>query len=179
MIDKDNLIEIGKFQKAHALKGELNAILNIPEEYVENGNPLIVETDGIPVPYYAESIRPKGSTSFLIKLEGIDSVEDASEMVNSAIYIPKDVLQEYIGDVMYDEDIEGFKVIDKCFGEIGELEFIDDSTENQLMVVRNPDGEEIYIPLVDDFIIDIDDTNKEIHTSIPEGLLSLNKKITD
>ena len=34
MIDKEKLVEIGKFQKTHALKGELNAILDIPEEYV-------------------------------------------------------------------------------------------------------------------------------------------------
>lgn len=99
MIDKEKLVEIGKFQKTHALKGELNAILDIPEEYVKDGNPLIIETDGIPVPYYAESIRGKGTTSFLIKLEGVDSVEDAAEFVNSAILVPRDELQDYVGDV--------------------------------------------------------------------------------
>lgn len=176
MINKNNLIEIGKFQKTHALKGELNAILDIPEEYVEDGNPLVIETDGIPVPYYAESVRPKGSASFLIKLEGVDTVEDAAELVNSPISVPKDILQEYVGDVMFEDDLEGFKVIDTHFGEIGELEYIDDSTENELMVVRTPDDEEIYIPLVDDFIINIDEENKEIHTSLPEELITLNSK---
>lgn len=176
MIDKNNLIEIGKFQKTHALKGELNAILDISEEYVEDGNPLVIETDGISVPYYAESIRPKGSTSFLIKLEGVDTVEDAAELVNSPISVPKDVLKEYVGDVMFEDDLEGFQVIDTHFGEIGEFEYIDDSTENELMVVRTPDDEEIYIPIVDDFIINIDEENKEIHTSLPEGLITLNSK---
>ena len=154
MIDKNNLVEIGKFQRTHALKGELNAILDIPEEYV----------------------RQKGATSYLIKLEGVDTVEDASELVNSPISVPKDVLQEYVGDVMYEDDIEGFKVIDTHFGEIGILEYIDDSTENELMVVKTPEEEEIYIPLVDDFIINIDEGNKEIHTSLPEGLITLNRK---
>ncbi len=176
MIDKNNLAEVGKFQKTHALKGELNAVLDIPEEYVEDGNPLIVESEGIPVPFYAESIRSKGATSFLIKLEGVDSVEEASELVNSAIYAPKDKLQEYVGEVMFEDDLEGFRVIDTRFGDIGELEYIDDSTANQLMVIRTPEGEELYIPLVDDFITDIDDDEREIHTSIPEDLLSLNRK---
>lgn len=176
MIDKNNLIEIGKFQRTHALKGELNAILDIPEEYVEDGNPLVIETDGIPVPYYAESIRQKGATSYLIKLDGVDTVEDASELVNSPISVPKDVLQEYVGDVIYDDDLEGFWVVDKHFGEIGILEYIDDSTENELMVVKTPEEEEIYIPIVDDFIINIDEENKEIHTSLPEGLITLNRK---
>ena len=175
MIDKEKLVEIGKFQKTHALKGELNAILDIPEEYVKDGNPLIIETDGIPVPYYAESIRGKGTTSFLIKLEGVDSVEDAAEFVNSAILVPRDELQDYVGDVMLEDDLEGFKVIDRFVGEIGTLEFIDDTTENELMVVRTPDDEEIYIPLADEFIIDINEERREIHTSLPEGLVSLNK----
>lgn len=175
MIDKEKLVEIGKFQKTHALKGELNAILDIPEEYVKDGNPLIIETDGIPVPYYAESIRGKGTTSFLIKLEGVDSVEDAAEFVNSAILVPRDELQDYVGDVMLEDDLEGFKVIDSFEGEIGTLEFIDDTTENELMVVRTPDDEEIYIPLADEFIIDINEERREIHTSLPEGLVSLNK----
>ena len=159
MIDKEKLVEIGKFQKTHALKGELNAILDIPEEYVKDGNPLIIETDGIPVPYYAESIRGKGTTSFLIKLEGVDSVEDAAEFVNSAILVPRDELQDYVGDVMLEDDLEQDRY----------------TTENELMVVRTPDDEEIYIPLADEFIIDINEERREIHTSLPEGLVSLNK----
>ena len=43
------------------------------------------------------------------------------------------------------------------------------------MVVRTPDDEEIYIPLADEFIIDINEERREIHTSLPEGLVSLNK----
>lgn len=176
MIKKEDLIEVGKFQKTHALKGELNAVLDIPEDYAEDGNPLIVETDGIPVPYYAESIRPKGATSFLIKLEGIDRVEDATELVNSSIFALKDELREYVGEVMFEDDLAGYEIIDVNFGDIGELVAVDDTTQNQLMIVRGLDGEEIYIPLVEDFILKIDDENQEIHTSIPEELLSLNKK---
>lgn len=176
MIEKKDLIEAGKFQKTHALKGELNVILDIPQEYVEDGHPVIVETEGIPVPYYAEAIRPKGATSFLIKLEGVDSMEDAAELVNSAVYVPKDMLREYTEDGMFEDDLEWFKVIDMHLGEIGELEYIDDTTENRLMIVRTSGGEEIYIPLVGDFIINIDEDNREIRTSIPEGLLSLNRK---
>lgn len=176
MIDRNDIVEVGKFQKTHALKGELNALLDIPEEYALEGNPLVVEVDGIPVPYYAESVRPKGATSFLVKLEGVDSVDDASELVNQSIYALKDRLKDYVGEVVFDNDLEGFRVVDVQYGEIGNLEYIDDTTDNELMVVRTPDDEDIYIPLADDFIQDIDEENREIHTSLPEGLLTLNKK---
>lgn len=177
MIEKKELVEIGKFQKTHALKGELNALLDIDPEYVEDNGALIIETDGIPVPFYAESIRPKGASSYLIKLEGVDSIEEADELVNSVIYAPRTALEDYMGnDFLLDDDLVGCKVIDRDFGEIGELEYIDSATENELLVVRTPDGEEVFIPLVDDFIVDIDHDNGIINTSLPEGLLDLNKK---
>lgn len=178
MIDKDKLIEIGKFQRTHALKGELNAILDVPEDYVEDGNPLVVFTEGIPVPYYAESIRPKGATSFLIKLEGVDSMEEASELVNAAIYADKVALGEYMEeeDMMLEDDLHGFRVVDSTAGDIGELDYIDDSTENRLLVVEGRDGEEIFIPLAEGIITEIDEEHRTIHTSLPEGLLDLNRK---
>ena len=177
MIEKKELIEIGKFQKTHALKGELNAVLNIDPEYVEEGNPLIIETDGIPVPFYAESIRPKGASSYLIKLEGVDSVEEADELVNNLIFAPRKDVEDYMGEeLLLGDDHEGYRVVDKDLGEIGVLESIDSSTENELFVVRTPDDEEVYIPIVDDFIVDIDQENGIINTSLPEGLVDLNVK---
>ena len=177
MIEKKELIEIGKFQKTPALKGELNAVLNIDPEYVEEGNPLIIETDGIPVPFYAESIRPKGASSYLIKLEGVDSVEEADELVNNLIFAPRNDVEDYMGEeLLLGDDLEGYRVVDKDLGEIGVLESIDSSTENELFVVRTPDDEEVYIPIVDDFIVDIDQENGIINTSLPEGLVDLNVK---
>ena len=39
MIKEEELIEIGKFQKTHALKGELNALLDVGPEYLEERQP--------------------------------------------------------------------------------------------------------------------------------------------
>ena len=178
MINKDSITEIGKFQKTHALKGELNAILNIDEAYIEDGNPLIIEMDGIPVPFYAESIRPKGATSFLIKIKGIDDIDEANQLVNKEIFAIRKDLEPYIeeGDMLQD-DLIGFEVEDEQFGYIGKLEYIEDSTQNELFVVRTPEDEEIFIPLVPDFIKEIDDENSRIITSLPESLVNLNKNI--
>lgn len=176
MINKDRITEIGKFQKTHALRGELNAILNIDEGYVEDGNPLIIEIDGIPVPFYAESIRPKGATSYLIKIKGIDDVEEANQLVNKEIFALRSNLDDYIeeGDMLQD-DLIGFEVDDEHFGRIGTLEYIDDSTQNELLVVKTDEDEEIMIPLVADFIKEIDEENSLIITSLPDGLVNLNR----
>ena len=180
MIEKKDLIQVGKFQKTHALQGELNAILEVEPDFAENEHPFIVEIDGIYVPFYIESIRPKGSTSYLVKLRGIDSQEKAQEMVNKEVYALRSDAIDYfpIGDdeVMDDSDILGFEVVDSQLGRLGTVKEINDTTENVLLVVEADSGEEIYVPLVDEFIDDINPEQHIVEVSLPEGLVTLNQK---
>lgn len=178
MIEKNEIVEIGKFQKTHALKGELNGVLEIDEEYVEEGNPLIVEMDGIPVPFFAESIRPKGATTFLIKLKGINTIDEAARFVNKPIFAPRSDLSRFFevedGEILFVDDYVGYEVRDVDFGDLGKVVRFDDSTENTLLIVESPEGKEIMIPFVDDLIVDVDDDQNLIEVNLPQGLLDIN-----
>lgn len=178
MIERNELAEIGKFQKTHALKGELNALLEIDVDYVDDGNPLVVDVDGIFVPFYAESIRPKGTQSYLIKLEGVDSEEQAKAFVNCLIYAPKVDLIDYFGEegeeIAFDDDLVGYIIHDSEKGDLGTVIGINDSTDNVLLIGETPAGEEFFIPLTPDFIDEIDDERNVIFMTLPEGLLDLN-----
>lgn len=177
MIKEEEVIIIGKFQKTHALKGELNMICDIEPEYFQEGNPLIVKYDGIMVPYYIESIRQKGTTSYLVKISGIETEEEASLFVNKEIGILKKDAEEWLDEELVDSnDFIGYTVVDYDSGtKIGEIKIIDDSTANLLFIVENNDGEEIYIPANNDLIRDIDEDMKSITMILPEGIVELNK----
>ncbi|MDE6296938.1 MAG: ribosome maturation factor RimM [Muribaculaceae bacterium] len=180
MIEEKNLTKVGKFQKTHALKGELNAILDIDAEYFAEGKPLIVNIEGAFVPFYAESIRGKGSTTSLIKIEGVDNHEVAKELVNEDIYADKETLKEFLGaegeELLLEDDLEGFRVVDEKLGEIGKIERVDTSTANVLFIVETEDGEELFIPAADDFIVAVDEEKRMVLTTLPEELVNLNKK---
>ena len=181
MINDNEITEIGKFQKTHALKGELNAILEVDPEFFEEGNAAIVNVDGIFVPFYVAGIRPKGSTSFLIRLEGIESEEEAKQFVNKSIYALKSELapfleidEEELGD---DSELIGYEIVDNDSGtSIGRIDGIDDSTHNLLFIVITDNGEELLIPAADEFILSIDDESRIIRMSLPDGLIDLNIK---
>lgn len=179
MIKEDEISAVGKLQKTHALKGELNVMLDIDPEYLEEGNPAIIDIDGIYVPFYAESIRTKGSFSYLVKFEGIDSEFEAKKLVNKTVYARKDKLKEYMEE-NYDEDytlyddLIGCTIVDTEKGEIGKVVEIDSNTENELFIVERPDGNIVYIPLTEDFIEEIDEDSKTIRMNLPDGLLDLN-----
>ena len=178
MINPEDIITTGKFQKTHALKGELNMISDIDPDYYLEGNPMIINYDGILVPYYVESIRQKGSSSYLVKISGIDSEEDASNFVNKEIAILKKDAEEWLGDEIIDSnELTGFRILDSDNGkEIGVVENVEDSTANLLFIVKEENGEEIFIPANEDFIIEIDEDEKVIKMILPEGLINLNKK---
>lgn len=178
MIDKTELIKIGNFQKTHALKGELNAILQIDEAYFEEGNPFIIDMEGLPVPFYAQTIRKKGSTSFLVKLDGIDNMDLAKDFVNKDIYATKERLKEYLDDeeneIYAIDGFENFRIFDTEGNEIGTIERVDNTTENILFIVITKEGSTVYIPAVEDFIETIDEEKKEIIMNLPDGLLDIN-----
>jgi 16S rRNA processing protein rimM len=181
MIEAKDITTIGKFQKTHALKGELNAILDIDDEFLLEGNALIVDIDGIFVPFYATSVRPKGNTSFLIKLDGIDSENEARSFVNKTIYASKSQLAPFLDvdeeDIADGDEFIGYKIIDEESDKtLGEIVEIDDTTSNLLFIAATEDGEELYIPAAEEFIYGIDDENKTIRMRLPDGLLDLNVK---
>lgn len=179
MITEEEITSVGKLLKTHALKGELNMLLDIDPGYLEEGNPVILDIDGIFVPFYADSIRTKGSFSYLVKFEGIDSEIEAKKLVNKQVYALRDKLKEYMLD-NYDEeyalydDLVGYTIEDIESGVIGKVVEIDTNTENELFIVETPHGNTVYIPLTEDFIEKMDEDNKTIIMRLPEGLLDLN-----
>lgn len=181
MIRSEDISQIGRFQKTHALKGELNAIIDVSPEFINEGNALIVDIDGIYVPFYASSIRPKGATSFLIKLDGVESEQEARSFVNKIIYGLRSQLADFLDldeqDILEEDDLAGFEVIDSASNEIiGIITSVDSSTANLLFIVETPDGNVMFIPAVEEFIDNINEMEKKIYMTLPDGLLELNKK---
>lgn len=180
MIRQDEIVAIGKFQKTHALKGELNALLDVDAGYLADGNPVVIDIDGISVPFYACSVRPKGTQSYLVCLEGVDSEEEARGFVNKTIYGLKEVVKRYFAEIdeeaMLYDDLVGLRAIDTEAGEFGTVQDIDDSTDNPLFHVETPDGETVYVPLHGDMIEEINPEEGFIRFNLPQGLIDINRK---
>lgn len=177
MIREADLIRIGQFQRTHALMGELNAILDIDIDYLEEGGALILPIEGVYVPFFAESVRPKGNTSVLIKLKGISTQEEASQLVNLPIYALREDVEEFFdveGTLVSSKGMEGYRVKNSDGKDLGEVLRVDDATANILLLVKNADDEIIYIPFVENFILDVDHDEKILTVDVPEELLLLN-----
>ena len=180
MIRREDISEIGKFQKTHGLAGELNAVFDIEPEELRADIPMVIDIDGIFVPFYIESIRGKGHFSSLVKLAGVDNVDEAKPFVNKLVYIRKEDMIEIANedeDGFYADDLVGFEIDDCANGQkrVGVIENLDLSSENALFIVKDQNGRIVYIPAADELIERIDVDHKKLFMHLPEGLIELNK----
>lgn len=177
MIRLSEIAEAGHFNKSHGIKGEISVTLDFDID-LDDIKCLIVAVEGIFVPFFIDSWRPKTADTDLIKIDGIDNETQASEFNNKPFFIlrsdiPEDD-EEYDEDGFYASDLIGYNVIDRHAGAIGQITDINDTTENVLFLLTTDDGNEIFIPVADDYIDEIDNANETLHTNLPEGLINLN-----
>lgn len=172
MIKKTEVFPVAQITKTHGIKGEMafnttNSVLN------EVDVPFIVlEPEGILVPFYIENIRFKTDSTGLLQLEGVNTEEKAHELVGQDIYLPNKFMSEIEQDDVYVEYFVGFLVIDETLGKIGTISEIDDKTENILFVV-SAENDDFLIPATEEYITKIDDKKKILYMDLPKGLLDI------
>lgn len=174
MIRKEDLIEIGKILKTHGVKGEMTLLFN-KEGYAD------VETefyffllDGLYVPFFVEDFRFSSNDSAIIEIEDINRVEDAETYKNILVFLPKELVKDVKNESHPESEWEqfvGYSILDESSKFIGNIKSVDISTINVLFVVVDDKEQEILIPATTDFILEIDSTKKELHLTLPDGLL--------
>lgn len=180
MIKEEQVYQIGLFNKPHGIHGELQFTFTddvfdrVEAEYI------ICRMDGILVPFFIEEYRFRSDTTALMKLEDVDSAEQARKFTNIPVFFPKDLAVE-------DEDAEltwdffkGFAVVDVNHGPLGVVTEVDNSTINTLFIIeKKDDEEELYLPAHEEIIKDIDYKKQIITIEAPQGLIEMSQAIDE
>lgn len=181
MIKSQQLTCIGTLLKPHGIKGEIVAELDF-EIDLSTLRCVVLDIDGIYVPFFLGAIRRRSVNSSLISIDGIADERQAKYLCGKDLFalteeLPSEVADE-IEDGFYLSDLIGYKLIDQKLGMIGEIHDFDDSTENYLLLVSPLSNNEatVYIPFAEEFITNINDETNEIEMNLPEGLVELNNK---
>ena len=168
MIRKEDCYKIGRIGKAHGVRGELSFLFTDDVFDRADADYLILEVDGILVPFFMEEYRFRSDSLALVKFCDIDSQQRASELTNCAVWFLRSLTPD-------DEEptlagLVGFEIVEAGTGKsVGHIAAIDDTTATLLFELE--DG--TLIPANDELITDIDTSGKRIIMSIPEGLLAL------
>ena len=173
MIKVEDVYRIGLINKPHGVHGEL--LFTFDDDIFDRmeADYIICMMDGILVPFFFESYRFRSDSTALIKLEGIDTEQQARRMTNVEVFFPKEHVEELEDNELTWSYFVDFLIKDVNEGEIGKVIDVDDSTINTLFVVDHNDTE-VLIPAQEDFIVDLDRGKRVITMQIPAGLLDLN-----
>ena len=173
MIRRDEVYKIGKLGKPHGVKGEITFAITDDVFDRVDAEYLVLDIDGILVPFYLEEYRFKNDENVLVKFEDIDTQEQARNYTGCEVFFPRH-LSDSDEENMSWAEIIGFHLVDAVSGKVvGTIEHVDDSTLNLLFEVTTDAGDEILIPASNDLIEEVSAEKKEIRMAIPEGLLDL------
>lgn len=189
MIRPEEVYKIGRLGKAHGLGGEVTMQVDDDVFYRVDADYLILELDGILVPFFLEEYRFKTDDVALIKFEDIDTQQRARELTGSSVFFPRQLAEEerledegremseegremseegYSPTISYAQ-LVGYTVMNANDGNkaVGEIAYIDRQTINTMFELT--DG--TLLPAAEELITDIDTATHTITMDIPEGLL--------
>lgn len=175
MITRGEIMPAGVLNKPHGIRGEISATFydNVDTDAVTM---IIVEQEGLFVPFFVDSRRSRSADTMLLTLDGITNETEAKELASRPFYLCADDPafihdDETDGEGLYAADLIGYTALSADGSEIGHIDDIDDTTENVLFIISRPDGSEAMIPIADEFIVDIDTEKSVITMHLPDGLL--------
>lgn len=165
MTSTANLQKIAKVIKSNGTDGELlvNFFAADPED-MEFTEPVFIEFDGLPVPFFIRSLHSRGRSKALVRLNDVFDLRDSEELCGKDIYVAvSDADAAEDGDFSF---LIGWELRDsgRLAGRIAD--FLD--------IPGNPcleleDGR--LVPLHEDFITGIDEEARVVEMQLPSGLL--------
>ncbi|MCU7615137.1 ribosome maturation factor RimM [Chryseobacterium sp. GMJ5] len=169
---KEDCYFLGKITRRHGLAG--NVILKLDTDQPELYNKLesiFVEINGLLVPFFIE----KSSWS---KLDALNiAFRNSSEALvdqslGKNVYLPLTTLPKLSGKQFYYHEIIGFEILDQDNNNCGVIRSVNDQTA-QNYFVTNLDGKEVVIPIIKDWILEVDREERFIKMQLPEGLIDV------
>lgn len=169
MIRTEDVYKIGKLGKAHGVKGEISFLFDDDVFDRTDADYLVLDMDGILVPFFIEEYRFKTDDNALMKFEGIDTQERARELTGCEVYFPRELAESDEEQLSW-AAIVGYELIDASSGmTAGRIASVDDATMNILFELE--DGK--LIPASEELITNVDTKKQQIFINLPEGILEL------
>jgi len=163
----DKYIEAGQIVNTHGLRGEMkvNPWTDAPEVFEVFDK--VYLSDGSE--YKVEGVRYQ-KACVLLKLSGINTIDDAERMRNKILLVKKELFKNLPDDTYLVADIKGLLVKDKDT-EYGIVDDVITTGSNDVYVVKAEGRSDILIPAIKDVILEINIKEGYILINMPKGLI--------
>lgn len=168
---------VGKIVNTHGIRGEVRVIsqTDFPEERYAVGQQLGLFRKGDTKPLLLTVASSRKHKNFiLLTFEGYPNINDVEPFRDGILKVneeqlEEDELQDY---EFYYHEIIGCTVYNQEGQAIGQVKEIFETAANDVWTVKGEDGKMHYIPVVDEFIKEVNIEEEKIVIEVIEGLLS-------
>lgn len=176
MLSPNDLTLIGTLGRKHGTRGEVRLQLSRSIIGADDDVPdcLFIEIDGLPVPFFIDEWRERGTESMLVKFDGVDTDAQATALTGCRAFVLTHDLDDDADGPHPWLALRGYAVHDAEGTNIGEVADVDDRNDNIILYVTVPDGREVMLPFHEDLLLATDHAARTLRMAIPEGLLTLN-----
>lgn len=179
-MDSDRLLLMGRITRPHGVRGEMKVAPDTDDPQRFGGLERVfigrdvssareVAVEGVRFQY------PKGKTTVLLSLDGVDTVEAMEALRGLQVFADIDDLPPLEEGQTFLHDLIGLTVIeiDEDEAEVGELGTVKDLYDGSqlLFAIARPDGSEMLLPDVEEFVRRIDIEARRMYVRVPEGLV--------
>lgn len=170
MLISGSLIEIGYSLRTHGVKGFLRIQFNENIRVLSKSEALFFLFSENHIPYFIEEIEYLENGDTLIKLEDINTKEDAAVLAKKQVFGNLEYALPEEEEV--DSEFVGFSIVDSNVGEIGVVINVTSMGDYDL-VTLNFNEKELLLALHPDLILKTDLKKKILFIQAPEGILDI------
>ncbi|PWZ19554.1 Ribosome maturation factor RimM [Zea mays] len=200
--ENEELVEVGYVSGAHGVRGDVLVTPRTDFPELRLATPgtrwLRARAAGKQQVREFELVRGRahtGKKSWIVSFDGVNNLDEARQIVGSAVLVKARDRPEIEDDEFYSLDLVGMRVIvkdtGKLVGTVGQVfnfgggdllqvimgssegTAVDPDSENQDSISSR---EHVWIPFAEDIVPDVDMASREMRITPPKGLLELNSR---
>ena len=154
------MLQIAKILKSNGTDGGLLiGVRDIEVGQIDLQEPVFIEFDGLPVPFFIQDLQQRGTSKAVIHLNDIVNLEDAEEVVGRPVFIEGEWEEEE------ELDFTGWTLLNRG-REVGTVTGMEPIPGNLCLYVG-----ETLVPLHPDLILSADPDARILDLELPDGLL--------
>ncbi|RQP12151.1 MAG: 16S rRNA processing protein RimM [Chryseobacterium sp.] len=169
---KEDCYLLGRIVRRHGLAG--NVILKLdtdkPEDYKKLES-VFVDVNGLLVPFFIDKRSWSRSDSMIVGFKNTTEAQ-IDQLLGKEVFLPLSSLPPLTGTQFYYHEVIGFSVLGTDGSNYGIIESVNDQTAQHYFILDRS-GKQVIVPIVRDWINEVDRAGKTITMDLPEGLLDV------
>lgn len=116
-------------------------------------------------------IQEQAGGAYLVSFDSVSTIDQAEQLAGHSVLACKvDLPEGYDRSLL---DLVGFEVFSSGQGHVGTVTSLEENPAHPLLVVESSAGGMIHIPLVEEFLVDLNEEERRIELHLPAGLVEL------